>query len=432
MKQLHDEEGQVLVLTALMLVVLLGFMALAIDVGRLLLVKRQLQTIADAAAIAAALETGTCGSTSNCIAMQDAAASAVAENGTTGATFLTQCAGGTGGNLTVTLNNGPCALGASDPNYNDAKFTEVVVSQQEPTLFAPIIGVKSVTVSARSEAGLGPPNFCVTILNGSASNALLMNGNASLIAQCGIMDNSDSSTALLVNGHDTLQATKINVTGQILQNGNVSVSPSPSTRVPAMPDPMAGTPMPTLGSCGTSPKNGPYNGSQNQVVVNGKKTGTFNPGTYCGGITLNGGATATFSPGLYIVNGNMIVNGNASVSGSGVTFYFPTGSLTMNGSAHADFTAPTTGTYAGILFFQNPNDTSTMIVNGDSTSVWQGAVYLPNAQLILNGGSNLAVYTILVVNTLTVNGNDAFTIGNDYSSLPGGAPVQGTTAYLME
>jgi Flp pilus assembly protein TadG len=432
MKQLHDEEGQVLVLTALMLVVLLGFMALAIDVGRLLLVKRQLQTMADAAAIAAALETGACGSMSNCVAMQDAAKSAATENGATGFTFLTQCAGSSGANLTVTLNNGPCALGASDPNHNDARFTEVVTSQQEPTLFAPIIGVNAVTVSARAEAGLGPPNFCVTILNGSASNALLMNGNASLIAQCGIMDDSDSGTALLVNGHDTLQATKINVTGQILENGNVSVTPKPSTGVPAMPDPLASTPIPSTGGCGTSSNNGPYNGSQTQVVVNSNKTASFNPGTYCGGITLNGGATATFSPGLYIVNGSMIVNGHASVSGSGVTFYFPTGSLTMNGAAHADFTAPTTGTYAGLLFFQNKSDTSTMIVNGDSTSVWQGAVYLPSAQLILNGGSNLAVYTILVVNTLTVNGNDQFNIGNDYSSLPGGAPVQGTSAYLME
>jgi hypothetical protein len=128
----------------------------------------------------------------------------------------------------------------------------------------------------------------------------------------------------------------------------------------------------------------------------------------------------------------MLVNGGDTVSGNGVTFYFSSGSLTMNGSSSANFVAPTTGTYAGILIFQKPTDTNTVIVNGNSTSVWQGTLYAPGAQLLLNGGSNLAAYTIVVVNTVIVNGTDTFTLGNDYSSLPGGSPIQGPTAVLME
>jgi hypothetical protein len=128
----------------------------------------------------------------------------------------------------------------------------------------------------------------------------------------------------------------------------------------------------------------------------------------------------------------MLVNGSDTVSGNSVTFYFSTGSLTMNGSSSANFVAPTTGTYAGILIFQDLSDASTVIVNGDSTSVWQGTLYAPAAELLLNGGSNLAAYTSIVVSTLTVNGTDTFTLGNDYSSLPGGSPIQGTAAVLME
>jgi hypothetical protein len=242
---------------------------------------------------------------------------------------------------------------------------------------------------------------------------------------------SSSSTALLANGSVKVTAPFIYVHGGDLLNGSPSMSTAPVTGAASMPDPLANLPVPTLGSCGTT-SSSPFTGSLTQAIVNGSQNAVFNPGRYCGGITINGSATATFNPGLYIVDGSMLVNGGDTVSGNGVTFYFSSGSLTMNGSSSANFVAPTTGTYAGILIFQKPTDTNTVIVNGNSTSVWQGTLYAPGAQLLLNGGSNLAAYTIVVVNTVIVNGTDTFTLGNDYSSLPGGSPIQGPTAVLME
>src|SRR5258707_15075779 len=56
MKILRDENGQTLVLTALCMTALLGFMALAIDVGLLFRAKRNMQIAADGAALAAALD----------------------------------------------------------------------------------------------------------------------------------------------------------------------------------------------------------------------------------------------------------------------------------------------------------------------------------------------------------------------------------------
>jgi uncharacterized membrane protein len=55
-KMLEDESGQVLVLVVLCMTILVGFMALAIDVGLLFRAKRNLQIAADAAATAAALD----------------------------------------------------------------------------------------------------------------------------------------------------------------------------------------------------------------------------------------------------------------------------------------------------------------------------------------------------------------------------------------
>src|SRR5438552_16468968 len=52
----HNESGQMLIMTALMLPVLLGFAALALDAGFAFETRKQIQTAADSAATAAAFE----------------------------------------------------------------------------------------------------------------------------------------------------------------------------------------------------------------------------------------------------------------------------------------------------------------------------------------------------------------------------------------
>lgn len=425
-----DESAQVLVLVVLSMGALLGMMALAIDVGQVFSVKRQLQAAADAAALAGALEMDTCGSTENCPAMQAAATSALTENGLPTPTLVTQCGSMTTSGLMLVLNNGPCLLGSSDPNFGNKKVVEAMVSADQSTLFANMFGMHSMRIVARSEASVGASTYNLYVINPSASQSLLMNGNSNLDVHGGVIVDSSSNTALLANGSVTLTASTIDVVGNVLENGRPAVSPSPHINANFVDDPFANLAAPTVGACGTS-KSSPYTGSKNQVIVNGNKSAVLNPGVYCNGITINGGGTATFNPGTYIVSGSMIVNGNATVSGAGVTFYFASGSLTMNGNAHANFVAPTTGTYTGILYYQAHGDSNQVILNGDSTSVWQGAIYVPSAQLTLNGGSNLAAYTILDVNTLIVNGNDQFTLGDDYTSLPNGSPVGNSGGPMM-
>ena len=51
---LRRQHGAILVMTALFIVVLIGVAALAMDVGRLVILRSQMQNAADAAALAAA------------------------------------------------------------------------------------------------------------------------------------------------------------------------------------------------------------------------------------------------------------------------------------------------------------------------------------------------------------------------------------------
>lgn len=428
MRLVTDEQGQALVFVVLGIGAVLALFALVMDVGQLLYTKRQLQTAADAAAVAAALEIQTCGSTTNCTVMQTAAKASFTENGLSTPTLVTQCASSSASGLILQLNNAPCSLGASDPNYQNKSVVEAIVSKKQPTMFGKLLGISTVNLTARAESGAGGPSNCIFVLNPTASQSLLMNSNAQITAQCGVMVNSNSSSALLANSGVKLTATAINIVGGTLLNGSPTLSPTPVKGASAAADPFASTPKPTVGSCGSSTAS-PFWGAANNVSVSGNVT--FNPGVYCGGINLNSGATATLNAGTYIMKGSVNAGSGSSITGNGVTIYFSTGSLTMNSSSHASLVAPTSGTYSGMLLFQDSSDTNSIILDGDSTSKWQGAVYAPSAQLTLNGGSNLAAYTIIDVNTVIVN-TTAFTIGNDYSSLSGGAPIKGAGASITE
>src|SRR5690349_14375117 len=82
MKAGRGEEGQILVITAFCLIALMGFMALAIDVGLLFRAQRHIQIAADAAATAGAIDYYYNGVTN----VTDVAKRAAADNGFTDGT----------------------------------------------------------------------------------------------------------------------------------------------------------------------------------------------------------------------------------------------------------------------------------------------------------------------------------------------------------
>ncbi len=134
------EAGQALVLVAIaLLLVLLPIMGLGIDFGYFRYQEVQLQTAADAAAIAAAGELSYSISCS-CNALQTAGQNAAAANGFTN----------TANGATVAVNNPPQS--PQDPNSGNANYVEVVVTQDEPTFFGKVLGINSVTQSARAVA----------------------------------------------------------------------------------------------------------------------------------------------------------------------------------------------------------------------------------------------------------------------------------------
>jgi len=201
-------------------------------------------------------------------------------------------------------------------------------------------------------------------------------------------------------------------------------------------------------------------GSGNSITLNGNTATTFNagsytfcgavdivgnssvtlqPGTYFGGIQITGNANVTFSPGLYILaGGGLTVTGNSTLTGTGVTFYdtsatgYSYAPIDLTGNETANLSAPTSGTYEGFLFFQDPSvavGSAGATVVGNSSSTFNGIVYFPTTALTYVGNSGGSGYTILVAYTISMTGNSSFTIGNNYSSLANGAPIKSSALY---
>lgn len=460
---LRRESGSVAVMVAVSLVVIFGMMGLAIDVGQLRLAKQQLQMAADAAALAGALELNACGGTADCAAMETAAQDALTENGFTGSTAQASCVpSGTG--LAISVNNGPCAMGAADPHNGNTNYVEVVVSQMQPTYFAGILGISSVNIKTRAEAARAGGSNCMFALDPTGPQAISVQLLAALYSpSCGVVDESSSSSALYCF-LGSITASQIGVVGGYSNFACLAASPTPKTGIalPNPADPLAYLPTPAVPGCGAS-KNSPYTGSASALTLTGSSGAvTLYPGAYCGGITIGFGANVTFMPGTYVLTswsgtktvspGGLTMDLGAKVSGSGVTFYNYGSPSNTNGggiafnftsftSGGVNLTAPTSGTYSGILFFQDKQNTSSATIEGTTSwnTILQGIYYFPTAsvQFVFDG---FVDYSVLVAKDisfalLTVGGNtvqSGANNNNDFSSLSNGSPLSGSGAVLVQ
>jgi hypothetical protein len=173
------------------------------------------------------------------------------------------------------------------------------------------------------------------------------------------------------------------------------------------------------------------------VSVAGNSTITLQPGLYYGGISITGNSSVTFSPGTYILaGGGLSVTGNSTLSGTGVTFYNTSGlggygPINLIGNETVNFSAPTSGSLKGILFFQDRSvaysSSNGSTIKGNSSSTFNGAVYFPTTALTYLGNSSVAGYTFLIADKITITGNS--TIGDNYTSLTNGSPVESSTLY---
>jgi Flp pilus assembly protein TadG len=455
-----NQAGQVLLSAALMLVVLLGFAGLGIDMGVMRYQKRLQQSAADSAAIAAATNLGYSG-------YQTGGQNAAASNGFTDNTGGGACAPPPTalavGSVTVTLCKGPLI----GPHAGNANYVEAYVTAGQPTYFMKVLGVTSETITARAVAtnfsgGTSGTTFgCLyTLGTPSASiEGVSLGGHAFLKApKCGIVDNGNFNTT---GNNIDVSASTFGVSGSRNAGGSAGgtitcgagVSTCPSYGTPAAPDPMSTSLTPPCTYTCTL--------AGNTVTINGGNscgTGctfangvyTIQPGTYTN-ISISGTASnqVVFSPGTYIFDGTgtnfnnpdgLSIPGNATITGTGVTFFFTNNAtVQITGNPTLNLYAPDSGTYQGILMWQDKNDPNVgpspqgPTLSGNSGSQFNGILYFPSDQLTFGGNGVGFGVGVVVSDSLALQGSPIVSFLG-VTGVPGGLPPSFTvaTASLVE
>jgi len=316
----QDESGQVLVLTALCMAVLLGFLALAVDVGVLFRAKRNMQIAADAAAVAGAL--------------------AYAYGPGTAASAA-QTAAGNNGVTNFTAGHFYVSTSPADGYHQGAGFVEVVIDQPVPTFFMNVFNINSVTVGARAVAGTIPNPACLIALDPSAKGSFDVQGAAQVnTPNCGIHINSNATSALCSTGQATINAPFIGIAGYQNRAGKCNgTQPNVSTDNGTVKDPFANLPWPDTTCTGsnawtssaTTITQAVANALPSKSVTNGSTTA--NVTCFSGSnVAIQAGVTLGSAPVSYTApdgTTTYIGGNNIFVFENGVTF---AGSATISGT----------------------------------------------------------------------------------------------------
>jgi Flp pilus assembly protein TadG len=417
----RNEDGVVAIVFALTLVVLLGFVSLGTEVVLVLLKQRQMQAAASDAALASAAAVSSGNTAGLAVEAQAIAASAGFVNGVGGAV--------------VTVNTPP----ASGPYTGSNSAVEVIVSQPQTLAIASLFGQASWPVSGRAVATVGSGgDICVLALDSGNGTAVPISGGATVnLNKCGLAVSGTGAEGLKVSGSGTLNAEVVNIklpAGGYSTSGNGAINATNGIKNDqSVQDPYQSIPVPSGSGC--------KYGSSGSPLSIGKSSGvtTLSPdGVYCGGLEIRTGASVFLNPGVYIFKGGQISTAaNSTLTGVGVTLVL-TGSLSdytnvdIGNNSTVNLSAPSTGTTAGLLLFQDKANTTvgSYTFGNNATAILTGALYFPTQTVDFKSGFNLtSSCTQLVAWRVIFSGGVSF---NSNCSGVGVAAIGGSSSKLVE
>jgi len=396
-----NERGNISIVVAASLPILLGFGALAVDVSVWLKSKNSVQGAADAAVVslAAAVKAG-----DSPTRWQTEAYATAAANGYTN---------GQNG-VVVAVNNPPVSPSAFAGNVD---AYEVAISQPQKLYLAQVFGAKfgllPPTVTSRAVALVkrNSPTCLLALDNANPpppNGTLNTSGGAILTShKCAVYDDSTGSKSINTAGGGSISASYVGTMGNYL--GNVVATDPPytvQTQGQYVADPYRYTrsipPIPPY-----EPKNTGNGYKWSGTILN--PTGVK---AYKGDVTIS--AATTLAAGIYIiVDGSLNQSNSNPLSGTGVTIILtsPTPSTdngTFGFSGQVNLTAPPTGPTAGIALWADRNlPYYSDNLTGSGNTYVKGAVYLPshqvkyagNNQAVTNGCTQIIAWDIIVTGT---------------------------------
>jgi hypothetical protein len=330
--------GQVLILVAAAMVVLIGIAALVVDLGMSWMIHRQEQNGVDPAAVAAARYINEDGSID--MAMATSAACFYArENGLFDPTNASCSTAGDPNKTTLTVNYPPDA--SAGPGYMGRPYyVQVKISREHPVFFGRLFGTSFATVTTSAVAAntkgssnsnslvaLDPTTCASGVVTGGASVSITPTvdpstglpydgGYVQVNSGCGsgATDNvcgvGEGNKALAITGSGSnLTAPHVFVHGTCSRANNNSFSSPLTEGAVQVGDPLAQLQPPriadfTPGRCGPSGiVTSPTGANSHGCNFNTAGTYLLDPGVYYGGWSIGNNVTLQLNPGIYIMAG---------------------------------------------------------------------------------------------------------------------------------
>jgi Flp pilus assembly protein TadG len=409
-----NQGGGVVLIFALMMPVLMGLSAAAIEYAGLVKRRAELQRSADAASVAA-VNQFKLANTDDASVIRFAVANAISQAKTSGSQVS-------------------AAQATADVIGNHAGV-HVMITEDIPLSFGKLLQMPTVTITTNSTAKLsGSTRLCLLALDPKAAKAFSLESNAHLTASdCSLYSNSMDRAG--ISGGDSATAMAIQTCSAGGFSGSKAIFlPPPAVNCPPLKDPLAGRAAPPSLPCIVVNTFSNLNaGDTTKPVTISMGFVTLDPGTYCGGLKITGTAQVTLRPGIYTMNnGPLIVDKKASMIGTDVGFYFngDKGGLLFDKDSTISLAAPRDGVMAGLLMFEDrtvsapvpaPLPTSLKgppppgpvpttpvrqyrIISNNARNLL-GTIYLPAGQLIIDANNPVAdqsAYTVIVARLINL------------------------------
>ncbi len=431
MRRYTHRRGISLIWTALLLIVWVGVLGLAIDVGHGFRVGSQLQAAADAAALAGAQPIR-----SAPVQIRLAAAHVASKNtaARTPVHLAVNEANVPDGDIVLGRYN--LSLRRFTPTVEAVNAVKVVARRTNesgggngdvmsddgpvPLLFGPIFGVDVVSISrAAIVKNVGGPGAGIIALCPTCEGALDLNGAGRLVLKGGVIQvDSTSSCAVRGSGSVVIDAPGLDVAGGgvCLPQGMMDPVKIDTAATP-LGDPLAHLPELELLSI-------------DRGTINGR--GIYDPGYYSGGIALTGSAPpvpprrtgprelppgVTLRTGIYFLGGaGLQITSDINFTAEGCLFVIlpEEGRVNITG-ARVRMTPRDAPPYQGVTIYQSRLNTNAANIVGSPLLDISGTLYFPASSLRIAGrgagfGNQLIAWTIDfdVTGVIAINYNGNF------------------------
>lgn len=427
-----DDKGGIAIMTALMMPVLVGGMALGAETGALYMQQRKLQHAADMSAFAGAVR----------LMQGDTKAEL-----TPAARHIADSSGYTGTDAGFVINIPPTTGGfAGDP-----EAVEVILSEQKPRYLTALFGETAFTLGGRAVArytwdpGSGSQG-CILALSTTAQTAVKALGNSATNAgSCDIASNSNASNSVNI---DNVTASCVYTVGEGSASNSTIACGGVQSVARAVRDPYENRSLPPMDDANctiTGNKTYPPNSYSGPWPYQYTHPAGCTYSVFTGNVTFQ--KNIKLAAGYYVFKNGFTVDPNASwptnVDGTaGVTMIFigdANNDLSTAGNATWNIVAPTTGPTAGIaIWIPSTSPITSANFNASGTSTFTGAIYAPSVSLTMNGGSSNTALpgggcTQIIAGTVNITGGGTYNATGAGCAGTGTEPVKtGETVALAE